>query len=285
MPEILPSASGPAVLCRPETPAATPDAPAAPGPAVRNRIGTDRAGGFYPAPHRYQIYLCPDCPRSLRVAITLDLLDLADSVGAVLLTAPAAPAPEGRDGHAALHLAYQATVHRYDGPPTVPALCDRWTGRIVSNHTPDILRDLAEHLCDRGRPDLPELWPTALAAEIDAVRHLLDTDLAEGTPETVLAALDGFDRRLGAGPYVLGETLTAADVDLWVALVRLDAVDALLHGTETAVAPARFDRLRAYVRRLHRHPAFRGGLHTDRPGTPPCRLCAAAEGPAAADAA
>jgi hypothetical protein len=60
------------------------------------------------------------------------LLGLGEAV-AVTALAPRAEVPT------ALLDAYAATQHRYSGPFTVPALCDRRSGRIVSNHVPDIL--------------------------------------------------------------------------------------------------------------------------------------------------
>ncbi|MFD3804053.1 hypothetical protein ACFWSF_19500 [Streptomyces sp. NPDC058611] len=104
-----------------------------PAPALRGRIGA----GFSPVPHRYHLYLYAGCPRSARVAETLARLGLTDSVAATVLGAdPDAP------GHTALRLAYEAAGHHYDGPSAVPALCDTWSGRVVSNHAPDILDDL-----------------------------------------------------------------------------------------------------------------------------------------------
>ncbi|MGY0055860.1 glutathione S-transferase C-terminal domain-containing protein [Streptomyces sp. LZ34] len=230
MPETIPYSSGPAALLDRR-----------PRHTFRSRIGVDVAGGFYPAPHRYQVFLSQGCPRSLRVSITLDLLQLNDSVTTVFLPSPAAAG--------SLRGAYEATWHRYDGPLTVPALCDRWSGRVVSNHTPDILRDIADHLSEPGRAHLPRLRPPALATDIDAIGELIESDLTPaGRRTTSLAALGLLDRRLMSGPYVLGEKLTAADVDLWVALVHPD----------TAALLSRYDRLRSYVRRLGGHPAFRG---------------------------
>ncbi|MDX3232725.1 glutathione S-transferase C-terminal domain-containing protein [Streptomyces sp. ME19-01-6] len=234
MSETIPRSSGPAVLLDRR-----------PGRTFRSRIGVDVAGGYYPAPHRYQVFLSPGCPRSLRVSITLDLLRLGDSVTTVLLPSPAAAG--------SLRGAYEATWHRYDGPLTVPALCDRWSGRVVSNHTPDILRDIADHLSEPDRAHLPRLRPPALAADIDAIGELIEADLAQAAQrETSLAALDLLDRRLRSGAYVLGEELTAADVDLWVALVHSAAAPLLSRHD------SRYDRLRSYVRRLGGHPAFRG---------------------------
>jgi glutathionyl-hydroquinone reductase len=230
MPETTPRSSGPAALLDRR-----------PGRTFRSRIGVDVASGFYPAPHRYQLFLSRGCPRSLRVSITLDLLQLNSSVTTVFLPSPTAAG--------SLRGAYEATWHRYDGPLTVPALCDRWSGRVVSNHTPDILRDIADHLSEQGCARLPRLRPPALAADIDAIGKLIETDLTPADRRAAsLAALDLLDRRLRSGPYVLGEELTAADVDLWVALVQPD----------TAALLSRYDRLRSYVRRMGGHPAFRG---------------------------
>jgi len=211
----------------------------------RDRIGAGPSLGFYPAPHRYHLYLSPGCPLSLRVSITLRLLRLEHSVGTTVLPAPAGTC----DALAAdaLRTAYETTRHHYDGPLTVPALCDRWSGRVVSNHTSDILDDLALHFADPDDTAAPQLRPDALAADIDAIRELLDADPLQD------ATLDLLDGQLASGPYVLGAALTAADVDVWVALAHPDtAADALRR-------VAGRERLRSYLRRLSVHPAF----HTD----------------------
>lgn len=154
----------------------------------RGRIGVGLAGGFYPAPHRFQLYLSEACPYSGRVAVVLDLLGFTGSLTTTVLKLPA----ETPDAFASLRGAYEATWHHYDGPLTAPALCDRWSGRVVSNHTPDILRDLAGLLAD-------------------------------GACESALARLD---RQLACHPYVLGDELGTADRDLWVTLTHLDHFDA-----------------------------------------------------------
>jgi putative glutathione S-transferase len=209
----------------------------------RDRIGTGPSGGFYPAPHRYHVYLSPGCPLSLRVSITLGLLRLEGSVGTTVLPDPAGVC----DALAAVALrtAYETTRHHYAGPLTVPALCDRWSGRVVSNHTADILDDLALHFAGPDGTAAPRLRPDGLAAGIDAIRELLDGDPLQD------ATLDLLDGQLASGPYMLGGTLTAADVDVWVALVHPEA------GALQRVADR--DRLRSYLRRLSAHPAF----HTD----------------------
>ncbi|MEV7444981.1 hypothetical protein AB0O22_28285 [Streptomyces sp. NPDC091204] len=144
-----------------------------PAPAPRGRIGA----GFSPVPHRYRLYLRADCPRSRQVAAALALLGLDDSVATTVLGTRTAPGTgvgssigtgsdvgtgstigtgsgigsgTGSDigsdieaaGYTALRLAYEAAGHHFDATGTVLALVDTWSGRVVSDHTPDILDDL-----------------------------------------------------------------------------------------------------------------------------------------------
>ncbi|MFI6653445.1 cell envelope biogenesis protein OmpA [Streptomyces sp. NPDC050529] len=214
-----------------------------PSPRFHSRIGVGLGGGFYPAPHRYELFLSVSCPRSLRISITLNLLGLQNSVATTLLTHPAGT-PEA---FASLRSAYEATVHHYDGPLTAPALRDRWSGRIVSNHTPDILRDLAGLLSGHDEACPSALHPPALAADIESLRDLLDRKVARSAaPSERSAALGLMEHRLSLQPYALGAELTAADVDLWVALVQPGMAGSL----------SAYPGLQDFVRRLGGHPAF-----------------------------
>jgi putative glutathione S-transferase len=279
MPTTRPSGSIPSALLTELRidPAGTERAPAQPH-RFRARIGSSRAGGYYAAPHRFQLYLRLGCPHSLRVSITLDLLGLRDAVPAVAL-APHADAP------AALRTAYRSTEHHYDGPFTVPALCDRWSGRVVSNRAADILDDLADRLAPA---EAPPLRPAGWVQDIETVRLLVDEGVTEAAQRagaapasarrgealhTLLTALDLLDQRLAATPYVLGGCLTAADVDLWTALVQLDAVHRLHLDADTVELLAGHRHLWSYVRRLHELPAFHRNFRAEETARLHARTC------------
>ncbi|MGY0489855.1 glutathione S-transferase C-terminal domain-containing protein [Streptomyces sp. WG-D5] len=222
-------------------------APSAAPSSIRSRIGCDARSGYYAAPHRYRLHLSPACPCCLQIAVTHSLLGLDDTLPVTLL--PAAPdAPGG--GHRSLVPLYEATSHQHPGPALAPVLSDDWSGRIVSTHAGDILRDLARHFGGEGGT---ALLPRGGEAEVEAVGRLCERGITgparrgddTGTA-TVSRALGVLERRLAGREYILFDRLTLADVRLWSALVRPDVAH------RTTVHP----RLSGYVRRLSEHPAF-----------------------------
>ncbi|MGW0816650.1 glutathione S-transferase C-terminal domain-containing protein [Streptomyces viridiviolaceus] len=216
--------------------------PLAPAPAFRGRIGRDPRSGHYAVPRRYRLHLSPAHPDCLRIAVVHSLLGL-DEICPVTLLDPVPDCPDG--GHSALRPLYEASAHHYRGAAVAPVLSDVWSGRIVSTHAPDIMRDLARYFTSAG----PVLYPRGAEAEIEAVELLC----ARATdPAALPDVLDRLDGRLSLRPYVLGDRLTAADVEVWVALSRLEPAH------RTAGHPA----LWSHVRRLTAHPAIGRHLET-----------------------
>ncbi|CAL9371255.1 Glutathionyl-hydroquinone reductase PcpF [Streptomyces sp. enrichment culture] len=242
-------------------------------PSFRSRIGCDARSGYYAAPHRYRLHLSLSCPHGLQIAVTHSLLGLDDVLPVTLL--PAVPdAPGG--GHRALRPLYEASSHQHPGPAVAPVLSDNWTGRIVSTHTPDILRDMARRFGGQG----PDLLPRGAEEAIEDMARLCEQGITAtaqragqygGDPaarDTALAALlralDLLERRLASRQHVLGDELTLVDVRLWVTLVQLDTVHR--HHLDAAAVHriTGHPRLWAYARRLAAHPAF--GPHLDLDG-------------------
>ncbi|MEU9997145.1 glutathione S-transferase C-terminal domain-containing protein [Streptomyces sp. NPDC050848] len=245
------------------------------GTAFRGRIGRDVRSGHYAVPHRYRLHLSLACPGCLRIAVTHGLLGLQETVPLTLL--PATPDTPG-GGYAALRPLYEASAHQYAGPAAAPVLSDGWTGRIVTTHVPDILRDLALRFRAPGRPDL---LPDGREAEIDAIGELcergvnraaqragelgLDDEAAHQDPLAELfATLGDLERRLRRQEYVLGDALTAADVHVWVTLVQLDTVHRRHLDAGALDRIAGHPALWSYAQRLAALPAF--GHHLDLDG-------------------
>lgn len=245
-------------------------------PTFRGRIGRDASSGYYAVPRRYRLHLSLPCSHCLRIAITHSLLGLDEALPVTLL--PAVP-DDADGGHSGLRPLYDASSHRYPGPAAAPVLSDDWTGRIVSTHTSDILRDLARHFgCDH--PDRPALYPHGTEAEIEAVEHLCEHRINEAaqhagradTDATVrqtaltslLRVLGSLEGRLASQDFLLGDEMTAADVQLWVTLVQLDTVHRLHLDAAAVHHIADHPHLWAYARRLAAQPAF--GTHLDLDG-------------------
>ncbi|MBP5859958.1 glutathione S-transferase C-terminal domain-containing protein [Streptomyces scabiei] len=244
-----------------------------PLPVFRGRIGCDARSGHYAVPGRYRLHLSLSCPGALRIAVVHSLLGLADVCPVTLLPA----VPDGPDGeHSALRPLYEASAHRYPGAAVAPVLSDDWSGRIVSTHAPDIMRDLARRF-GGGRA---VLYPEGAETEIEGVARLCaqgvdgaaqragraDADEAERRDAlgSLLRTLRTLDARLARQEYVLGGELTVADVELWVALVRLDTVHRWHLDAGAVHRVADHPHLWAYARRLTAHPAF--GPHLDLTG-------------------
>ncbi|MGW4568890.1 glutathione S-transferase C-terminal domain-containing protein [Streptomyces sp. NPDC004561] len=242
-------------------------------PVFRGRIGRDARSGHYAVSHRYRLHLSTACPDGLRLAVGHGLLALDGSCPVTFL--PAVPDGPG-GGHAALRPLYEASAHHYTGPALAPVLSDDWSGRIVSTHAPDILRDL-----DRFPPGRRAcLFPHGLESVIEAVERMCAEGVEDAAqragragagPAERAAALDvlldtlgRLERRLTGEEYLVDDRLTGADVELWVSLVRLDTVHRCHLDASAVHRIAGHRALWAYARRLTARPAF--GRHLDLDG-------------------
>ena len=115
-----------------------------------------------------------------------------------------------------------------------------------------------------------DLYPAALRADIDALNERVYATVNNGvyrcgfatTQEAYQAAvaelfatLDDLDQRLATRRYLFGDTVTEADVRLWVTLARFDAVY-VTHFKANLRRLADYPNLWPYARDLYSIPAF-----------------------------
>ncbi|MCB8955564.1 MAG: glutathione S-transferase C-terminal domain-containing protein [Nocardioides sp.] len=243
-------------------------------------------GDLWPVePGRYRLVGALACPWATRSIIVRQLLGLED----VISLGRCGPThderswtfdldPDGRDpvlGIERLQEAYLARFPDYTKGITVPAVVDIPTGQVVTNDFPWITHDLFVEWRDHHRPDAPDLWPDDVRDEMDDVMERVYTEVNNGVYrcgfagsqeaydaayDRLFATLDWLEERLTDRRYLMGESITEADVRLFTTLARFDAV---YHGhfkcnrNKLVEMPA----LWGYARDLFQTPGF--GDNTD----------------------
>ncbi|MFJ6793519.1 glutathione S-transferase family protein [Streptomyces sp. NPDC091268] len=216
---------------------------------ITTRITEDGRDGFPVEPGRYRLAVSRACPWAGRAVIVRRLLGLEGA----LPMAVAGPThdehswrfdldPGGRDpvlGIERLEEAYLARDPDYDRGVTVPAIVDVPTGEVVTNDFAQITLDLSLEWKQYHREGAPDLYPQALRPEIDAVNEAVYRDVNNGVYRAGFAGsqeayasayaslfdrLDRLAQRLATSRYLVGDSLTEADVRLFTTLVRFDAV-------------------------------------------------------------
>jgi putative glutathione S-transferase len=245
-----------------------------------DRITADGRDGWPVEPGRYRLVVSRACPWASRSLISRRLLGLEDA----LSLAVADPIqddrswrftldPGGRDpvlGIRYLGEAYDRRETGYPGGVSVPAIVDIPTGALVTNDYQRITLDFATEWTALHRPGAPDLYPQQRRDEIDTVMAEVYEDVNNGVYragfatgqkeyeeacEGVFRRLELLADRLARQRYLVGDTITEADIRLFTTLVRFDAV---YHGHfkcnkwKLAEHPV----LWAYARDLYQTPGF-----------------------------
>ncbi|QIG45366.1 glutathione S-transferase family protein [Nocardioides anomalus] len=198
---------------------------------------------------RYRLVAARACPWASRAIIVRQLLGLEDVIS-LGLCGPTHDLrswtfdldPGGVDpvlGIERLQQAYFARFPAYPKGITVPAVVDVPTGQVVTNDFPWITHDLFFEWREFHREDAPDLWPAELREEMEAVMKRVYTEVNNGVYRCGFAssqdaydaaydrlwtAMDWLEERLADRRYLMGETVTEADVRLFTTLVRFDPV-------------------------------------------------------------
>ncbi|WP_280261692.1 glutathione S-transferase family protein [Nocardia wallacei] len=247
---------------------------------IGTRITADGRDGYPVEAGRYRLVAARACPWANRTLIVRRLLGLED-VLSLGLCGPTHDKrswtfdldPGGVDPVLGIHFLRDAYFARFPDYPrgiTVPAVVDVPTGQVVTNDYPQITLDFSTEWTRFHRPGAPQLYPEPLRAEIDEINRRVYTEVNNGVYrcgfagaqdaydaayDRLFTALDWLSERLARRRYLVGDTITEADVRLFTTLVRFDAV---YHGhfkcnrnklTELPV-------LWAYARDLFQTPGF-----------------------------
>lgn len=216
---------------------------------ISTRITRDGGEGWPVEAGRYRLAAARACPWANRALITRRLYGLDDVISLAL----AGPThreeswtfdldPDERDPVLGIHLlreAYEARNAGVGSGVTVPALVDIPSGQVVTNDFHQITLDFGQEWVEHHRDGAPDLFPGDLRDEImemadanyrdvnNAVYEAgfaTDTEAYGAAYERLFARLDELEEHLESRRFLVGETITEADVRLWPTLVRFDAV-------------------------------------------------------------
>ncbi len=229
---------------------------------------------------RYRLAVSRACPWANRAIIVRRLVGLEDAIS----MAVAGPTHDEDSwtfdldpgevdpvlGIPRLKDAYERAIPGYPKGITVPAMVDVASGQVVTNDFPQITLDLSTQWTTHHREGAPDLYPRHLRDEIDAVNDVVYRDVNDGVYQCGFAGsqqayeeayrrlfdrLDWVADRLATQRYLVGDTITEADVRLFTTLVRFDAV---YHGhfkanrSKLTEMPVLWD----YARDLFQTPGF-----------------------------
>lgn len=247
---------------------------------IEDRITRDGRDGWPVEPGRYRLVAARACPWANRTVIVRRLLGL-EGVISLGMPGPTHDArswtfdldPGGLDPVLGIHWLQDAYFRRFADYPrgiTVPAVVEVASGKVVTNNYPQITLDFETEWTEFHREGAPDLYPAHLRAEIDEVNDVIFRDVNNGVYRAGFAGsqeayekaytrlfdrLDWLEERLATQRYLVGDTITEADIRLFTTLARFDAV---YHGhfkcnrNKLAEMPV----LWAYARDLFQTPGF-----------------------------
>ncbi|KOS22832.1 Glutathione S-transferase omega-like 2 [Escovopsis weberi] len=271
--------------------------------SFRRWISSEPGAEFPPEKGRYHLYASYACPWAHRTLITRKLKGLEDFISYSIVHWRLAeggwrfvtkdenepgenviPDPmEGHEDFTHLRHVYFETDKDYDLRFTVPVLYDKKTKQIVSNESAEILRmfgsafdDLLEEKYRAIQP-----YPEGLRSQIDETHewtyNLINNGVyksgfattSEAYENHVFGVFEGLDRaekHIAAqkGPYYYGDSITEADIRLYVSLIRFDPVYVQHFKCNIRDIRSGYPHLHRWMRNLYwNHPAFHSTTQFD----------------------
>ncbi|HET7397498.1 MAG TPA: glutathione S-transferase C-terminal domain-containing protein [Intrasporangium sp.] len=216
---------------------------------IPTRITVDGRDGYPVQAGRYRLIVSRACPWANRTIIVRRLLGLEDALS-MGVCGPTHDKrswtfdldPGGVDPVLGIPRIQDAYFRRFPGYSrgiTVPAIVDIPSGAVVTNDFKQITVDLETEWRDFHRDGAPDLYPEALREEIEAISKPIYTEVNNGVYrcgfagtqdaydaayERLFDRLDWLEEHLTTHRYLVGDTITEADVRLFTTLARFDPV-------------------------------------------------------------
>ncbi|KAH8113792.1 glutathione S-transferase [Phellopilus nigrolimitatus] len=262
----------------------------------RNTI--EKGAKFEPEKDRYHLYVSYACPWACRTLIVRKLKGLEEIIPFTVVSPhmgehgwpfanvdpfPAAGVDPVNHAEHVKDLYFKADPN-YDGRFTVPVLWDKKHQTIVNNESSEIIRIFNSAFNGLVPPEKAaqaavDLYPEPLRAEIDSINDWVYNDVNNGVYKSgfattqdayeaavtrVFAALDRIESLLAGRDFLVGDTLTEADVRLFVTIVRFDPVYVGHFKCNLRTIRAGYPNIHLWLRKLYwTNPAFSSTTNFD----------------------
>ncbi|KAJ0457153.1 putative glutathione S-transferase, Thioredoxin-like superfamily, glutathione Transferase family [Helianthus annuus] len=230
----------------------------------RSFISRDPNSTFPAEPGRYHLYVSYACPWASRCLAYLKIKGLDKAVDFTSVkpiwertkendehmgwvfpdteTEQPGAAPDHLNGAKTIRALYELASENYSGKYTVPVLWDKKLKTIVNNESEEIIRMLNTEFNEIAKNPSLDLYPSHLQTQINELNAWIYSGINNGVYKCGFAkkqgpyeeaakqlyeALDKCEEILGKQRYICGDTLTEADVRLFVTLIRFDEVYAV----------------------------------------------------------
>ncbi|KAH8082852.1 glutathione S-transferase [Cristinia sonorae] len=255
-----------------------------------------KGGQYEPEKGRYHLYINYGCPWAGRTLIVRKLKGLEDVIDVTVLS----PRQFDRQGWAfadiddypltekdplfgakRLSEIYFKAEPNYAGRYTVPLLFDKKTNTIVNNESSEIIRifNTAFNEILPAEKAALDLYPERLRAEIDEINSWVYDTVNNGVYRAGFAtsqqayeeavtklfeSLDRLEKVLEGKDYLVGDTLTEADVRLFTTIVRFDVAYFTVFKCNIRTIRDGYPAIHLWLRKLYwNNPAFKDTTHFD----------------------
>ena len=247
----------------------------------RNNIGKDEKI-YIPDTNRYHLYVSYACPWAHRALIFRKLKHLEDHITVDFVHPDMLdmgwsfkkefPGVTGDSLHKKnyIHEIYQLSDKTVSTKATVPILWDKNTNTIVNNESSEIIRILNKSFNDLTNNHI-DYYPTSLKSEIDNINDIIYKNINNGVYKTgfsktqssyesaaekLFSSLNMIEKKLEDQTYLVGNSITEADIRFIPTLLRFDCVY-YLHFKSNIKKISEYKNINRYMKTLFKIDAIK----------------------------